>query len=185
MDFIIVFFRDILDGPVYTIVTVICSIFLCACIGYLAEKRQKEKQEKEQYVKVSSGPVMVPSSVPSTPPVATSSVPSPQVVATPTPTPASSFASSASSSAGSSSPIPEVQEIPQGPVQIAKPQVVAIPVSDTEASHLSKPQEVLPGNASQPAGLPSMQVAPTAPSVSASTGGTPVSDGMPTSVNQQ
>lgn len=184
MDFIIVFFRDILDGPVYTIVTVICSIFLCACIGYLAEKRQKEKQEKEQYVEVSSGPVMVPSSVPSTPPVATSSVPSPQVVATPTPTstPASSFASS---SVGSSSPIPEVQEIPQGPVQIAKPQVVAIPVSDTEASHLSKPQEVLPGNASQPAGLPSMQVAPTAPSVSTSTGGTTASDGMPTSVNQQ
>ena len=52
MDFIITFFRDILDGPVYIIVSIICGILICSCIGYLAERSLKKKQEKEKYVQV-------------------------------------------------------------------------------------------------------------------------------------
>ncbi len=52
MDFIITFFRDILDGPVYIIVSIICGILICSCIGYLAERSLKKKQEKEKYAQV-------------------------------------------------------------------------------------------------------------------------------------
>ena len=38
MDFIIAFFRDFLDGPVYIFVTVVNSILICSCIGYLGER---------------------------------------------------------------------------------------------------------------------------------------------------
>ncbi len=52
MDFVITFFKDILDGPVYTVLVAICSVLFCACIGYLAEKKEKKRLEKEQYVEV-------------------------------------------------------------------------------------------------------------------------------------
>lgn len=45
MDFVIVFFRDILDGPVYIVVVSICSILICSCIGYMGE-RYLEEQKK-------------------------------------------------------------------------------------------------------------------------------------------
>lgn len=44
MEFFITFFRDIIDGPAYIIVTVVAAILLCACIGYLAEKKLKAKK---------------------------------------------------------------------------------------------------------------------------------------------
>lgn len=50
MDFIITFFRDVLDGPVYIVVAIICGILICSCIGYLGEQylnKQKEKKEFE------------------------------------------------------------------------------------------------------------------------------------------
>lgn len=79
MDFIITFFRDILDGPVYIVVTVICSILICACIGYLAEKSQKKKKEKDQYVQIENAPV---SPVPTTNVVSTTVAPTPVVSTT-------------------------------------------------------------------------------------------------------
>ncbi len=58
MDIIIVFFRDILNGPLYIIVAIICGILICSCIGYLAEQSQLKKSSKEehdqQYAKVSN-----------------------------------------------------------------------------------------------------------------------------------
>lgn len=51
MDFIITFFRDILDGPLYIVVAVISGILICSCIGYLAERSMIKKKEKEQYDK--------------------------------------------------------------------------------------------------------------------------------------
>lgn len=45
MDFMIVFFRDVLDGPVYIVVASVCSILICSCIGYLGERYLKEKKE--------------------------------------------------------------------------------------------------------------------------------------------
>lgn len=50
MDFIITFFRDVLDGPLYIGVVVLNSILICSCIGYLGEQylnKQKQKQEYE------------------------------------------------------------------------------------------------------------------------------------------
>lgn len=45
MEFFVTFFRDIIDGPAYIIVTVVAAILLCACIGYLAEKKLKSKKQ--------------------------------------------------------------------------------------------------------------------------------------------
>lgn len=49
MDFIITFFRDILDGYLYIIVTVINSILICSCIGYMAEVSINKKKQEQQY----------------------------------------------------------------------------------------------------------------------------------------
>ena len=49
MDFIVVFFRDILDGPLYIAIVVINSILICSCIGYLADNYLKRKQAQENY----------------------------------------------------------------------------------------------------------------------------------------
>ena len=49
MDFIITFFRDVLDGPLYIIVAIICGILICSCIGYLGEQYLNKKKEKEEY----------------------------------------------------------------------------------------------------------------------------------------
>ena len=125
MDFIITFFRDILDGPVYIVVTVICSILICACIGYLAEKSQKKKKEKDQYVQIENAPVgpapitnVVSTAVSPTPVVSTNpampevasvpvSVPSVNLSASPTPASAQPVASS-----GVEINMPPVQPIP-------------------------------------------------------------------------
>lgn len=49
MEFIITFFRDILDGPIYIVVAIICVILICSCIGYLAETSLNKKKEKQKY----------------------------------------------------------------------------------------------------------------------------------------
>ena len=49
MEFIITFFRDILDGPIYVVVAIICVILICSCIGYLAETSLNKKKEKQKY----------------------------------------------------------------------------------------------------------------------------------------
>lgn len=49
MDFIISFFRDTLDGPLYIIVSIICGILICSCIGYLGEQYLKKKQAKKEF----------------------------------------------------------------------------------------------------------------------------------------
>ena len=48
MDFIVIFFRDILDGPLYVIVAFISGILFCSCIGYLAEQNNLKKVAKEK-----------------------------------------------------------------------------------------------------------------------------------------
>ncbi|MCI8346721.1 MAG: hypothetical protein HFJ12_02090 [Bacilli bacterium] len=49
MDFIITFFRDVLDGPLYIVIAVIAGILICSCIGYLAERSIERKKERTQY----------------------------------------------------------------------------------------------------------------------------------------
>lgn len=49
MDFIITFFRDVLDGPLYIVIAVIAGILICSCIGYLAERSIIKKREKKKY----------------------------------------------------------------------------------------------------------------------------------------
>lgn len=51
MDFVITFFRDILDGPLYVIVTFICGILFCSCIGYLGEVYLNKKKQGEAFNK--------------------------------------------------------------------------------------------------------------------------------------
>lgn len=52
MDFIVTFFRDILDGPIYIIVVILNSILICSCIGYLGERYLNNKKKKESYINV-------------------------------------------------------------------------------------------------------------------------------------
>lgn len=49
MDIIVVFFRDVLDGPLYIIVALISGILFCSCIGYLAEQNNLKKAAKEKF----------------------------------------------------------------------------------------------------------------------------------------
>lgn len=49
MDFVIVFFRDVLDGPLYIAVSILCSILICSCIGYMGEKYLEEKKEGKEF----------------------------------------------------------------------------------------------------------------------------------------
>lgn len=49
MDIIIVFFRDILDGPLYIVLFILNTIFICSCIGYLGEQYLNNKKQKEKF----------------------------------------------------------------------------------------------------------------------------------------
>lgn len=140
MDFIITFFRDILDGPIYIIVTVICSILICACIGYLAEKKQKKRQEKEQYVEVSTASIpstTVSSVVPTAPVVpstASTIVATPAISTVPTSSPVNLPNSSVQEVGGDfmGSTLTQDQSTSAVvPVQIDKPAVVPIPTTST------------------------------------------------------
>lgn len=51
MDLIISFFRDVLDGPLYTGVAITCGILICSCIGYLGEQYLNKQKEKAEFDK--------------------------------------------------------------------------------------------------------------------------------------
>ena len=71
MDFIIVFFRDILNGPLYIAICVINSILICSCIGYLGEqylnKKNAAKQYNNTYASVSNPTRVAPQQTPVAP----------------------------------------------------------------------------------------------------------------------
>lgn len=50
MEFVITFFRDVLDGPLYIVVSIICGILFCSCIGYLAENYYNKKRKNAEYM---------------------------------------------------------------------------------------------------------------------------------------
>ena len=47
------FFRDVLSGPLYYIVAVLAIIFIMAIIGFIMERKQKEKAMKGKVAFVS------------------------------------------------------------------------------------------------------------------------------------
>ena len=49
MDFIIVFFRDILSGPLYIALVMVNTILICSCIGYLGENYLNRKKSDTKY----------------------------------------------------------------------------------------------------------------------------------------
>lgn len=51
------FFRDILSGPLYYVIVVFAIIFIMAIIGFIMERKQKEKEEKDKVVFVAREPV--------------------------------------------------------------------------------------------------------------------------------
>ena len=48
MEFLLWFFRDFLDGPLYIILVIFSIILICAGIGYFAEKELNRKKEREK-----------------------------------------------------------------------------------------------------------------------------------------
>lgn len=47
VDIIIIFFRDILSGPLYVFITIINSILICSCIGYMGERYLNDKKKNK------------------------------------------------------------------------------------------------------------------------------------------
>ena len=47
------FFRDVLSGPLYYVVALLAIIFIMAIIGFMMERKQKEKAEKGKIAIVS------------------------------------------------------------------------------------------------------------------------------------
>ena len=39
------FFRDVLNGPLYIVVVILSIIFIMAIIGFIMERKQKEKED--------------------------------------------------------------------------------------------------------------------------------------------
>lgn len=48
------FFRDVLDGPLYIVITVLSIIFIMAIIGFLMERKKLEKEAKAKIAVVSN-----------------------------------------------------------------------------------------------------------------------------------
>ena len=46
------FFRDILDGPLYIALVVVCIILIMSIIGFIMDRKKLEKEEKEKRVVV-------------------------------------------------------------------------------------------------------------------------------------
>ena len=44
------FFRDVLSGPLYVIVLILSIILIMAIIGFILERKQREKAEKDKMV---------------------------------------------------------------------------------------------------------------------------------------
>ena len=44
------FFRDVLDGPLYLVLVVVCIILIMAIIGFIMERKKLEKEAKEKTV---------------------------------------------------------------------------------------------------------------------------------------
>ena len=158
MDIIITFFRDILDGPLYIIIAVICGVLFCACIGYLAEKSQLKRKEREKYVEVKNESVAINSQVPPVAQVTTSPSVSPQVVTMPT----NNMNSSVESVPVSQSPYviptqvvsPTVSATTVAPVPVdSQPTTVVQPIPMNDATQTPIPESVVvssisvPGNA--------------------------------------
>ena len=47
------FFRDVLNGPLYIVVVILSIIFIMAIIGFIMERKQKEKEAKGKVAFVS------------------------------------------------------------------------------------------------------------------------------------
>lgn len=65
------FFRDVLDGPVYIVTTILSIIFIMAIIGFLMERKKLEKEQKSKIAVVGTNQ---PEVVPITPVAVQSSV---------------------------------------------------------------------------------------------------------------
>lgn len=54
------FFRDVLDGPLYIVIVILCVIFLMAIFGFIMERKKFEREEKSK-IAVISNPSTIPS----------------------------------------------------------------------------------------------------------------------------
>lgn len=55
------FFRDVLDGPLYIVTTILSIIFIMAIIGFLMERKKLEKEQQSKIAVVGTNqPEVVP-----------------------------------------------------------------------------------------------------------------------------
>ena len=57
------FFRDVLDGPLYIVTTILSIIFIMAIIGFLMERKKLEKEEKMRVAVVGTSIPDIPKEV--------------------------------------------------------------------------------------------------------------------------
>ncbi len=190
MNFIISFFRDILDGPVYIITTVISSILFCACLGYLLEKSQNQKKEKEKYAEVT--PTSSETSSPAGPSLQMETTVSPAVENTPISSPAPTTIPAQSTAVMPTAPMIQSEaEVQQTPPEITMPPAdIAIPISEDQAANpipevtTSESSPVIPEIQTTPT-LQNPQPAANSTTPAVTTTNPPVdnANGVPTSIN--
>jgi len=54
------FFRDVLNGPLYIIVTIISIILIMAIIGFIMERKKLEKEAKNKIAVINNVPEITP-----------------------------------------------------------------------------------------------------------------------------
>jgi len=54
------FFRDILSGPIYIIVAIIAIILIMEIIGFIIERKQLEKEQKEKIAVINTQNIVPP-----------------------------------------------------------------------------------------------------------------------------
>jgi len=54
------FFRDVLDGPLYIVITILSIIFIMAIIGFLMERKKLEKEAKSKIAVIPTTPEVTP-----------------------------------------------------------------------------------------------------------------------------
>lgn len=54
------FFRDVLDGPLYIITTIISIVLIMAIIGFIMERKKLEKEAKNKMAVIDTAPEVTP-----------------------------------------------------------------------------------------------------------------------------
>lgn len=117
------FFRDVLDGPLYIVVTILSTIFIMAIIGFLMERKKLEKEAKAKVAVVGAPISDIPKEVTPITPVTIEKSENVAVPATVS-TPISNLNQGVQISATGPTPVSNLNQEIQIPIEVEKPVIV-------------------------------------------------------------